>query len=443
MKHFSALAIATLSLAIALPAAAQKTGTQSYDYMRGVEDYKAEKYADAQRHFEKAIVANPKDGKSHSFLALVLKETKQYAEAREVCTKAIELTPKKDKNTLASNYDLRGQIALALADSTAALADFTTAIKLQPEEENHLLARADTYLAMNRLADASADYDAVISQNEGSTAAHLGRGQIASRRGQHDEALAIFERTVRMSRLAEDAHLRLAEEYLRRGKAHEATDEIMLAIDCKNECEAASLLQQIEGEALLMMTTKMECRARKTPNVIVWPFYLAQLKDKTADTTIINFTKNSKLPTTTAATSGADGADGANAVIAEIPVTKTGSMYKLDGAINGVTLTVHYDANCTKATIGSTDALFLLKNGYVKMEDFVNAPKSLDANGQIPDGTELVLRQVMMGTLIIENMHVGISTSQKVALIVGPDALSPLGATEADAANRVLKIMSR
>lgn len=442
MKHRSALAIAALSLVIALPAAAQKTGPQNYDYMRGVEDYKAERYTDAQRHFEKAIAANPKDYDSYGFLALVFKDQKQYKEAYEACTKAIEVTPKKKKDVLASQYYVRGLITLEL-DSVAELDDFDTAIKLQPENENFRLGRADALLGAGLLDEASADYEAAIRLNEGNTAAHLGLGKIAHRRGQDDEALRIFERTVRLSPLDENAHLQLAEEYLRRSKVHEATSEIMEAIEQEVTCEAAPLLQQLEGEALQVMTIKMECRARKAPNVIVWPFYIAQLKAKTADVTIVNFNKNSKLPTTTAAADGADGANGTNTVIAEIPATKTGGMYKFDGAINDVALAVHYDANSTKATIGSTDALFLLKNGYVKMEDFVNAPKSLDSNGQIPDGTELVLRQVKIGTLVVENMHVGISTSQKVALIVGPDALTTLGTVEVDAAKRVLKIMSR
>lgn len=437
MKHRFVHILAALSLAFALPAAAQKTGTQSYDYMRGVEDYKAEKYADAQRHFEKAIAANPKDADSHHYLALLFNETKQYREALEACTKALALTPKKDKEGQASHYDLRAQINLALADSTAAIADFTTAIKLQPENENYLRNRADAYLEMGRLDEASADYEAVIRLNEGYTEAYLGLGQIAHRRGQDDEALRIFERTVRLSPLNEKAHLLAAEEYLRRGKTHEATEEIMDAIEQEATCEAAPILQQLEGEALQAMIVKMECRARKNQNVIVWPFYIAQLKDTQEGRTITNFTKDSKLPAATPA------AEDANGVVTELAATKTGGMFKVEGAINDVILAIHYDANSTKATVGSTDVLFLLKNSYVKMEDFVQAPKNLDANGQIPDGTEIVLRQVKLGTLVLENLHATVSTSQKVALIVGPDALSPLGTIETDATKRVLKIIGK
>lgn len=446
MKQIFVHILAAISLVVPLPAAAQKTGTQSYDYMRGVEDYKAEKYADAQRHFEKAIAANPKDYDSYGFLALVFKDQKMFKEAYEACTKAIAAIPKKKKDALASQYYVRGLITLEL-DSVAELDDFDTAIKLQPENENYHLGRAGALLDAGLLDEASADYEAVLRLNEGNTAAHLGLGKIAHRRGQDDEALRIFERTVRMSPLDENAHLQLAEEYLRRGKVHEATDEIMEAIEQEATCEAAPLLQQLEGEALQTMIIKMECRSRKTPNVIVWPYYIVQLKaategqtDTTEGRTITNYTKGSKLPSVTPA---ADDANGENAVIAEIPATKAGSMYKLDGAINDVTLAIHFDANCTKTTIGSADVLFLLKNGYVKMEDFVQAPKNLDANGQIPDGTEIVLRQVKIGTLAVGSLHATVSTSQKVALIVGPDALTSLGTAEIDAAKRVLKIMGK
>lgn len=442
MKLHLTHTLATLLLTFALPAAAQKAGTQNYDYMRGIEDYNAEKYADAQRRFEKAIATNPKDGAAYNYLALTFNATQRNAEALEACTKAIALTPKKGKETLAANYDLRAKINLALADSVAAITDYTTAIKLQPENVEYLQHRADAQLAMGRFDDAAADFATIISIDEGNTEGQLGMGKIAQRRGQQDEALRIFERTLRMSPLDEKVHLLLAEEYLRRGKVHEGTDEIMSAIEQEATCEAAALLQQLEGEALQVMTIKMECRARKNQNAIVWPFYIAQLKDTKEGRTITNFTKDSKLPSA-ALSDGTDGTSETKAVIAEIPVTKTGGMYKVDGAINDVTLAIHYDANCTKATVGSTDVLFLLKNGYVKMEDFVQAPKNLDANGQIPNGTEIVLRQVKLGALVVESLHATVSTSQKVALIVGPDALSPLGTVEIDTTKRVLKIMGR
>lgn len=78
------------------------------------------------------------------------------------------------------------------------------------------------------------------------------------------------------------------------------------------------------------------------------------------------------------------------------------------------------------------EANFMLKNGYLKKEDFVGSQRFVDANGDISEGTVVNLRNVDFGGLHLNNVRASIVRNQKAPLLLGQTVLGRLGSIEID-----------
>lgn len=78
------------------------------------------------------------------------------------------------------------------------------------------------------------------------------------------------------------------------------------------------------------------------------------------------------------------------------------------------------------------EANFMLKNGYLKKEDFVGSQRFIDANGDISEGTVVNLRNVDFGGLRLNNVKASVVRNQKAPLLLGQTVLGRLGSIEID-----------
>ena len=101
-------------------------------------------------------------------------------------------------------------------------------------------------------------------------------------------------------------------------------------------------------------------------------------------------------------------------------------------AINDLPLSFIFDTGASTVSLSMVEANFMLKNGYLKKEDFVGAQRFVDANGDISEGTVVNLRNVDFGGLHLNNVRASIVRNQKAPLLLGQTVLGRLGSIEID-----------
>jgi len=79
-------------------------------------------------------------------------------------------------------------------DPEKALADFNAAVELEPNEEQHRLARADFYRQQKKFDEAIADIDAVLEKNPDQAAGYLIKAQLQREQEKLDDALASLDK---------------------------------------------------------------------------------------------------------------------------------------------------------------------------------------------------------------------------------------------------------
>lgn len=110
-----------------------------------------------------------------------------------------------------------------------------------------------------------------------------------------------------------------------------------------------------------------------------------------------------------------------------VHMTKHGGVYEVPAKINGVEMHFIFDTGASDVTISFTEALFLLKNGKLKNEDFVGVANYLIADGSIAEGTIINLRTVQIGSRKLKNVQASIVHNLDAPLLLGQSALEEFG----------------
>lgn len=126
-----------------------------------------------------------------------------------------------------------------------------------------------------------------------------------------------------------------------------------------------------------------------------------------------------------------------------IPMKPKGSgVYEVACKINDLPLNFIFDTGASDITISKTEALFMLKNGYLKSGDFAGSQNYMDANGDITTGTNIILRKVDFGGVILKNIKASVINNNKAPLLFGQSALSKYGKIEIDNKKNTLTIIN-
>lgn len=156
--------------------------------------------------FSKAIELNPRKAEGHLGLGKALQDKGDYDRAIISYSKAIELQPNND-----DAYNSRCWTrAVANRDLPLGLADCDNAIRLKPGDANNYDSRGFIFMMLNRLDDAIADYNSALRIDPRLAESLYGRGIAKRRKG--DEAGASEDLA-----LAASIKSSIAEEYSRYG----------------------------------------------------------------------------------------------------------------------------------------------------------------------------------------------------------------------------------
>ena len=154
-----------------LPLAAQKgKDFEDYNVQRGFEMLQNDEDLDeALKQFQTALEKNPRNGYAHFFIGLIRLNNDENGNALSAFDLAVKHLPKKDKAMLALVQSKRALVHLELTDTTAALADLGTAIRLAPDDKSYYQQRGDLYYEMSRYDLSDRDYEQMQKLDKGDT----------------------------------------------------------------------------------------------------------------------------------------------------------------------------------------------------------------------------------------------------------------------------------
>ena len=271
-----------LLLAVAISATAQdkKGRPTSYNYMRGVEAVQNEKTEEALEYFNKDLQENPKNGYSFSWIAMLRAHGKEYGRALTAVDMAIKLLPKKDAEYVIFAYSTRADIYLNLEDTTKAISDLTTAIKIKPDENSLYEKRAQIYYEQEKFDLADVDYQKMIDLKPGETMGYMGLGRNANAQKRWDDAIKQFDYVTKLAKDYSSGFSFRAESYIGKEKWPEATDDIVQALSLDWDRKALYLAGTLKEPAFTMLISKMKVQSAKSPNEASWPYIIGTMYEQ-------------------------------------------------------------------------------------------------------------------------------------------------------------------
>jgi clan AA aspartic protease (TIGR02281 family) len=111
----------------------------------------------------------------------------------------------------------------------------------------------------------------------------------------------------------------------------------------------------------------------------------------------------------------------------KIKMEKTGGVYSIPCKVNGITLKFIFDTGASDVSLSLTEAMFMLKNGYLSKEDIGEQVYYQLANGDVAKGTKILLRKIEFGGFSLYNVSASIVHESSSPLLLGQTAISKLG----------------
>lgn len=116
----------------------------------------------------------------------------------------------------------------------------------------------------------------------------------------------------------------------------------------------------------------------------------------------------------------------------KITMEKHGNIYYIPGKVNGLSMKFIFDTGASNVCLSLTEAIFMLKNGYIKESDIGEKGYSQIANGDIVENTKVILRNIEIGGITIKDVAAIISNSLDAPLLLGQSAIQKLGPIQLD-----------
>ncbi|MFN8527400.1 MAG: tetratricopeptide repeat protein [Anaerolineae bacterium] len=158
------------------------------------------------------VAQYPQNASAYFFRALVLSSLDQSIQAIADYDTAIELDP-----TVPEAYNNRGLARFRSGDTAGAEADFDAAIRLNPDYAEAYSNRGAARVENGDYADAIVDYDTAIRLNPSNVEAYFNRGSARAAMGDPEGALADFDTAIRLNPAYELAYYNRANTYAARG----------------------------------------------------------------------------------------------------------------------------------------------------------------------------------------------------------------------------------
>ena len=239
-----------------------------------------EKYQEALDYFNKDLADNPKNGYSYSWIAHLRLVNEEYGKALTAVEQAIKNLPKKDAEYVIFGYSTRAKIYLCLEDTTKALSDYSTAIKVKPDESKLYESRAQIYYELQQYELADADYREMTKLQPGDVMGYMGMGRNANAQKRWSDAIKQFDYVTKLANDYSSGYAFRAEAFIGLEKWNEATDDIISAMKLDWDRKAMYLANLLKEPALTMLISKMKVQSIKSPNDSRWPYAIGSMYEQ-------------------------------------------------------------------------------------------------------------------------------------------------------------------
>lgn len=116
-------------------------------------------------------------------------------------------------------------------------------------------------------------------------------------------------------------------------------------------------------------------------------------------------------------------------------------IYTVPCKVNGLSLKFIFDTGASSVSISKSEAIFMLKNGYLSKNDIIGSQQFQTASGDILEGTRIIIRKIEVGGLLLRNVEASVVHSDNAPLLLGQSVLSRLGKIQIDYNNSTLTII--
>jgi len=100
--------------------------------------------------------------------------------------------------------------------------------------------------------------------------------------------------------------------------------------------------------------------------------------------------------------------------------------------VNGLKLHFIFDTGASNVALSLSEALFMLKNGYLNETDLKGSSYSQIANGEIVENTTVILKELEVGGIKLYNIEAVIIHELTAPLLLGQSAIQELGKIQLD-----------
>jgi aspartyl protease family protein len=115
-------------------------------------------------------------------------------------------------------------------------------------------------------------------------------------------------------------------------------------------------------------------------------------------------------------------------------------IYLVPCKINGLDFELFFDTGASLVSLSLKEAKQLVAAGKLKQSDIVGKTQMSIANGQIVNGTIVLLREIKVGDLVLKNIDAVITETQNAPLLLGQSAIKEFGEFTFDSKTGLLKI---
>lgn len=364
------------------------------------------------------------------FLELIAdccRELGDFPQALEAISQAQQMRPD-DLDLISSKADILGESG----DIDGAIAEWTRYIDKSPDFFGGYYRRG-FFKDLSQQTDAAIeDYDMSIMLNPDYAYAYLGKGDMLLRKGQTEDAMEAYRKVIELdtvpntSSCAMYAYLALDEkekavDFMERVIANDSTD-------CGNYYDGACFYSRMGDldKALDNLRTAFEKGFRRFHHVMSDDDLELLRTTEGFKTLIEEFRKEPEFST------DSDSTFPQVSERVEIPFTPDGGCASVKCTINELPLNFIFDTGASIVSLSQVEANFMLKNGYLKRDDFVGSGRFVDANGDVTEGAIVNLRDVDFGGLKLNNVRASVVRNQKAPLLLGQSVLGRLGSIEID-----------
>lgn len=412
-------------------------------------------------------VRNPHEAQWQYLIALLYHTNRNYSEAIEVLRKAFDI------DAHPTFLEMTADCQQELGQYSRALASLGQAMQMRPDDTDLIARKADILGESGDIDGAIRGWTEYIDKCPDFSYGYYRRGFFKDNAGLTDSALEDYEMSLMLDPELAYSYLGKGDMLMRKGEAEQALEAYRKVVELdtvpdSNSCAMYALLALGEREKAVDFMEKVlagdpEDKGRYYDGACFYCRYgdqekgLANLRtsfekgyrrfhhvmsdddlEELRQTDGFRELMEEYAPVREAgmAPVGETGEEGSEVARTgeriEVPFTPDGGCVSVKCTINELPLSFIFDTGASVVSLSQLEANFMLKNGYLKREDFVGAERFVDANGDISEGTVVNLRDVDFGGLKLTNVRASVVRNQKAPLLLGQSVLGRLGSIEID-----------